>query len=178
MIGHGGHNSDGDKGASTLSTISVTSTGGNVFVRGGTTQTAFALIGDGGTNSSGSMDGMITVNASGKVEVDSGNATRAYAQIGHGGDAAVGDKGSIFGSAINVTGSSVSVGDGTGGLFAYSLIGAGGLDADSGSGKSGVAGNGDVMVTSTSGDITLTGGNGARRLRADRPRRQRRRRQA
>ncbi|MCP3881742.1 MAG: filamentous hemagglutinin N-terminal domain-containing protein, partial [Sulfitobacter sp.] len=164
QIGHGGHNGDGLLG-SVQSDISVTSSGGGVFVYGGTGSAAFALLGHGGMNigansgtSVSSADGTVTVNAAGAVEVDSGSNTNAFAMIGHGGKTFLGQKGAIFGSAIDVTGASVQVGDGSAGTSAFSMIGAGGLTSAAG-GDSLINGAGDVTVTATSGAVTLAAGN-------------------
>ena len=151
QIGHGGF---GNQGGTPGGRIDVASSGGFVRVitqRGGSD--AYAQIGHGGTEATGSRAGDICVHADSGVVLDSSAASgdENYVAIGNGGFANVGDHTGDVTVVSSNGGVSLTAG---GSNERYAHIGNGGLLADGNHG-------GDIRVIAGGGDLLITGGVGA-----------------
>jgi filamentous hemagglutinin family protein len=162
MIGHGG--SDADETILSPRTGDITIGRARDIIMQGAVGTsggdAFVQIGHGGDDSGGAANGNIRINASGAVSLTGGVATGgdAYAQIGHGGHSTrnPGAQG-LSTDVLQVNAASISLTAGTG-VRNYAQIGHGGGITTPAVGG---ALAGEIIVSATSGNITLTGGAGA-----------------
>lgn len=157
QVGHGARSAAGNS----TGNITVQATnGGSVLIQGtGTPVTnatgsrTYGMIGHGGYDANGDHNGNVSVSANGQVLVQGGETTSSFAMIGHGGnlvDGTVGDGNDII---LVQAGTGVSVLGGAGN-DSYAMIGMGslGLTAAGNSFQS------DIVVSTTQGNIILTGG--------------------
>ncbi len=155
MVGHGGFNADSADGELTTGNtgnISVTSTGGDIQVKGSdtTAEYAYAMIGHGGGETDGANTGHINLDAAGALTITSGSGKWGYARVGHGGYNVNGDHaGDIF---IH-TGTGLAMESTTGGQYGLTQIGHGGYRAAG-------AHSGFITLINDTGDISLKGADG------------------
>lgn len=103
-----GYSSVGQAPANTSAPIEVVLKG-QLTLNGGGVSDAFAQIGHGGSGSSGSFAGDISVSASGRVVLTAGSGARAYATIGNGGE---GSSGAASGKVTVASGGDVTFNSG------------------------------------------------------------------
>ncbi len=125
QIGHGGYLAMGAKSGN----VSVTSTGGDVDVLGGTSSRSYALVGHGGFNADGAISSsdVSVTSDTGDITVRGGSAADAFAIVGHGGRNTDGTKSGNV--TVTATAGDVLVQGGTN-TAASALIGLGGHNAD------------------------------------------------
>ena len=146
QIGAGGRSSVGT-GGTIVSTTTVATTGGDLTLN--SANAAYAQIGAGGLQADMiSQTGNVAVTADGAITMTGGAGQNRYSQIGNGGTGS----NSIKSGNTTVSGSSLEMTTGTG-TGSNVLIGlGGGIDSSFSSG----ALSGNVLVTTTSGGVTVS----------------------
>jgi len=149
QIGAGGRSSVG-AGGTIVSNTTVTTTGGGITMD--SANAAYTQIGAGGMQVDvTSLAGNVGVTANGAITMTGGGGQNRYSQIGNGGTGS----NSIKSGNTTVSGSSLSMTTGTG-TGSNVLIGLGGGMDQSNSSFSGGALTGNVLVTTTSGGVTVS----------------------
>ncbi|MEC5125835.1 hypothetical protein VSU19_03680 [Verrucomicrobiales bacterium BCK34] len=161
QIGNGGYDADASTGHSAEITLNAGTDGsGSVVLRGtavaDSSDDAFALVGNGGSQSSGAHSGNLIVNAADEIRLNTGDDTRSFAQIGNGGynSDGSGHSGDItlsttYGSLV-IEGKPYGSSSYYNAVHAYAMVGHGGTYSDGDH-------DGNILVTSGN-EITLSGG--------------------